>query len=473
MARRVLTFGSTSLTPFTGSGNGTDVTTNYTITNNLTNRTGALNDEASRPTRITSLRVYWQPTSAGSVDLQVGTGARAGGAVSWVGNPVNTTGSSSVGSPNLPYMTQTTIYYGFQKNDASTVRFYRGASSGQYIYFNGVEEGIWTGQNALHADLTIDSAPSAPTGINGATVSPTSIIVGWAAPSDNGGVAINGYRVAYRVSGGSWQFWSTYSSSATSATITGLDPATTYEVAVAATNAVTSLFNSSYTSVNAHTGSNAKVFVTTEEDVQPALGDIQATAIDQTSIQVEWSTTNSPTSTRVSGPGMTTRFTSSGNITATGLQPNTTYTYTIETYNSANVDNPDVTTSSARTLLPAPTLTITAEALTSTTARVIWESSEATSVSITGTNLSSTELSGNEIVTGLTRNTIYRWQGTASNNDGSTGTVRSNSIQTPNVIGGVWTGTQWAFPTVRVWTGSSWAVKEAKVWTGSQWKVWA
>lgn len=206
--------------------------------------------------------------------------------------------------------------------------------------------------------------------------------------------------------------------------------------------------------------------------VVAAEGEITATAISSSAINVVWGTTNSPTSVTVSGPGMTTRNTASGNINATGLQPNTSYTYTITAFNEANASDPSVTTASARTLLPAPTLTITATTLTSTTARVVWSTTNADSASITGTNLSSTDLSGNVIVTGLTRNTIYRWSGSASNDDGATGTVQSNSITTLNVVGGVWTGSTFAVPTLKVWTGSEWVTKQARVWTGSEWKVW-
>lgn len=205
---------------------------------------------------------------------------------------------------------------------------------------------------------------------------------------------------------------------------------------------------------------------------EPAEGSITATAVDSNTINVVWSTTNNPTSVTVSGPGMTTRNTASGDINATGLQPNTSYTYTIRAFNETNQATPSVTTASARTLLPAPTLSITATTLTSTTARVVWSSTNADSVSITGTNLDSTDLDGNVIVTGLTRNTIYRWSGVASNDDGTSGTVRSNSITTLNVVGGVWTGSTFAVPALKVWTGSEWATKQARVWTGSEWKVW-
>jgi hypothetical protein len=204
---------------------------------------------------------------------------------------------------------------------------------------------------------------------------------------------------------------------------------------------------------------------------EPSLGTITATAVSQTSINVVWSTTNNPTTVSVSGEGITTSNTASGDINATGLQPNTSYTYTLVCSNEANASNPDTVTAEARTLLPSPTMTITATTLTSTTARVVWSTTNATEASITGTNLDSTDLSGNVIVTGLTRNTIYRWSGSASNDDGTVN-VQSNSITTLNVIGGVWTGSTFAVPTVRVWTGSTWAVKEAKVWTGTTWKVW-
>jgi hypothetical protein len=209
-----------------------------------------------------------------------------------------------------------------------------------------------------------------------------------------------------------------------------------------------------------------------EPEVLPAEAQITATAESPTSIRVVWSTTNSPTFVSVSGTGMTTRNTASGNVLATGLQPNTSYEYSITAFNEANQSNPSQDTASARTLLPAPTLTITATTLTSTTARVVWSTTNADSASITGTNLSSTELNGNEIVTGLTRNTIYRWSGSAANADGNSGTVQSNSITTLNVLGGVWTGSTFAVPNLKVWTGSSWTEKQARVWTGSEWKVW-
>lgn len=206
--------------------------------------------------------------------------------------------------------------------------------------------------------------------------------------------------------------------------------------------------------------------------VVAAEGEITATAAGPTSINVVWSTTNNPTFVSVSGPGLTSSNAASGNTNATGLQPNTSYTYTITTFNEANSASPSVTTATAKTLLPAPTLTITATTLTSTTARVVWSTSNADAASVTGDNLNSTELNGNVIVTGLTRNTIYRWSGSASNADGNTGTVQSNSITTLNVVGGVWTGSTFAVPTLTVWTGSQWATKQARVWTGSEWKVW-
>jgi hypothetical protein len=448
-----------------------DLTSSYTITNADTNVTGALNGSTSRPVRLSTVEVFFRGGTAGTAAIIAGPEVRA---TSFRGSSVSTVNQSSLSaSPNLAFFAGNEMWSGFRSTDIGTKRFWRGTQSGSNFRYNGSINTAFTSSNgtAINQTLTIHTAPSAPTSIS-ASAGRNSVTLGWGAPSDNGGLGIGGYRVAYRTSGGTWAFFSTYAASATSATVTGLSSNTTYEFAVAATNGATDAHNSSYTSTSAHTGTNATISATTLEPLSPSLGTLTVTATNQTTIRVQWSTTNNPTSVSVSGPGMTTRNTASGDINATGLTANTTYTYTLETQNEANAGVPDSVTASARTLLPAPTLTITATTLTSTTARVVWSTTNATAASITGPNLTSTALSGNVIVEGLTRNTVYRWNGNSSNGDGNTGNVLSNQIQTLNVIGGVWTGTTFAVPAVRVWTGSTWAVKEAKVWTGTTWKVW-
>jgi hypothetical protein len=162
-------------------------------------------------------------------------------------------------------------------------------------------------------------------------------------------------------------------------------------------------------------------------------------------------------------------YSASGSTTVSGLTPNTTYYYTISVSNPQGSDSQQ---GSGRTLNYTPALSIQATAIDSTSARVVWNSSYADTVSVSGTGLNSTAQSGNVIITGLTPGGIYSWQGDASNNDFSV-TTTSNRIQLPNVIGGVWNGADWALPNLTVWNGSTWADTESYVWTGTSWKFWA
>lgn len=67
----------------------------------------------------------------------------------------------------------------------------------------------------------------------------TSMVVSWTAPADSGSSAVSGYRVSWieRGTGRSWTPPTPYPPSASPLTLTGLVPATEYEVSVAAINA--------------------------------------------------------------------------------------------------------------------------------------------------------------------------------------------------------------------------------------------
>ncbi len=93
-----------------------------------------------------------------------------------------------------------------------------------------------------NADITINvnnvvaPVPGAPTLATNATNPTTALDVSWTAPTPPSGTTINDYDVQYRVAGtSSWTEWnSTNTSTATSATITGLTAGTEYEVQVRA-----------------------------------------------------------------------------------------------------------------------------------------------------------------------------------------------------------------------------------------------
>ncbi|WP_375474894.1 fibronectin type III domain-containing protein [uncultured Jatrophihabitans sp.] len=84
------------------------------------------------------------------------------------------------------------------------------------------------------------AAPGAPTAVH-ASPGNASATVSWTAPASNGGAAITGYHVQYSANnGGTWADGpaSAQSSTATTATVTGLANGTAYEFQVAAINSV-------------------------------------------------------------------------------------------------------------------------------------------------------------------------------------------------------------------------------------------
>ena len=90
---------------------------------------------------------------------------------------------------------------------------------------------------AAQASATPGRAPSMPTGLTARSESET-ITVMWGMPADNGGSAITGYRVRYRMSSGLWSNWMTVpgGDDAASHTITGLTNGVGYEIQVRAVN---------------------------------------------------------------------------------------------------------------------------------------------------------------------------------------------------------------------------------------------
>ena len=89
------------------------------------------------------------------------------------------------------------------------------------------------------ATATPGRDPSAPTGLT-ARVESETITVMWGMPADNGGSAITGYQVRYRMNGGQWSNWMAVAggASATSYTMTGLTNGIGHEIEVRAVNAI-------------------------------------------------------------------------------------------------------------------------------------------------------------------------------------------------------------------------------------------
>ncbi len=99
---------------------------------------------------------------------------------------------------------------------------------------NSISEGL-----EAAATATPGRDPSAPTGLT-ARVESETITVMWGMPADNGGSAITGYQVRYRMNGGQWSNWMAVAggASATSYTMTGLTNGIGHEIEVRAVNAI-------------------------------------------------------------------------------------------------------------------------------------------------------------------------------------------------------------------------------------------
>ena len=98
--------------------------------------------------------------------------------------------------------------------------------------------GIGEGPHA-EASATPGRAPSAPTGLTARSESET-ITVMWGVPADDGGSAITGYQIRYRMEDGQWTNWMAVDggASAMSYTIMGLTNGIGYDIEVRAVNSV-------------------------------------------------------------------------------------------------------------------------------------------------------------------------------------------------------------------------------------------
>ncbi len=105
-----------------------------------------------------------------------------------------------------------------------------------------VSDGTASDMLAVTINLTdVAEAPAAPAApaVSATSGSTTSLNVAWTAPARNGGPALTGYEVQYRIgSSGSFRSWS-HSGTSTSATITGLIADIGYQVQVRALNGET------------------------------------------------------------------------------------------------------------------------------------------------------------------------------------------------------------------------------------------
>lgn len=178
--------------------------------------------------------------------------------------------------------------------------------------------------------------PSAPTDLRVTTSNTSSVSLSWRAAEDDGGTAVTDYVIEFVA--GSSEVWSTFSdgtSLLTSATVTGLNPGTTYRFRVRAVNAldrgavslvattVTPVALPSAPSSLTATAGNGQVALAWTAPTSTGGATIDNYLIEMSTNEgISWSTITRPVSTSTS-------------FTATGLSAGMTYYFRVMAVNSA------------------------------------------------------------------------------------------------------------------------------------------
>ena len=293
------TLGAATYNSWTAYGSGTDYVSIYDPYDDYASPlTGAIGDSYSRPIMFRYIQQYNSQTGSASTNLQItsnvdGTTGSGAGVVSpnIAGSDADPDWNWTDASSKLQFAAfgkdssnaTKRYYYGFEKNDANTFYFQTGATTDSAanpnnIYRDGTVDTAYSGR-VLHGRIGWYHVPNAPTGLTATSKTPTSVTLSWTAPTDNGGLAINGYRILQSSDGGS--SWTVVGSSTsgspsgtttTSATVTGLLPNVSYQFMVAALNQVSDRHGgvdagagvqANYTSTSAHTGTNSSVYTVT------------------------------------------------------------------------------------------------------------------------------------------------------------------------------------------------------------------
>lgn len=289
MTVQTVTFGTNQYNTYSAAASGTDYTSNWNVAASVTTAeaplTGSFTNTTGRPINLYTLKLNWwadaNPTST-VIQFQIATAASGSGGVQ--SGDTNANGADTTVTMNYGIDRATNVvYYGFQKQDSGNVRFATYASTGNDIYTNGSVG--WADRRETGA-IVVHSVPSAPGTPTFVSATATTITLSWTAPTDVGSAGgINGYRVAIKeyslpngTNNANWRIATLSSqaslgdsgSTATTATVTGLNPGTRYDFRVAALNSVTDEFNTDYSVISAHTGTRT----TAPTDVMETLSGI-------------------------------------------------------------------------------------------------------------------------------------------------------------------------------------------------------
>ena len=346
----VIQYSSNSGSTWTTFADGTSTSTSATITGLTSNtsyifKVAAVNSIGTGSYSSNSASVLVRPTTPG-----VPTGLAASSTVNNQATLSWTAPADNGGVAITHYIVQYSI------NNSSFTTFSDGTSTstsatitgltGNTIYYFKVSAVNSIGSGSLTSSVSTTirpTTPGIPTGLVNGTQTTSSVPLSWTAPNANDDNGISDYVIYYSTNGSTYSLFSDGTSSATSATVTGLNSNTLYYFKVAASNSITTGSNSS--SIQVITVPNPPTALTTSSPTTSslALSWTAPSGSQTTDYLVQYSINNSSWTTFNDGASTTT------STTITGLNSNTLYYFRV-----ATVANPTSSYSSSGTGTTTP-----------------------------------------------------------------------------------------------------------------------
>lgn len=258
MSAQTRQLGSNTYTFWDANAAGRDLVSSFSFPSTGAPLTGSLTATTVRPIRVSSFSIYFRSGSAGSVDFQLATSNTGSGG--YQSAALTASSGTKTVTPNIAKFTGDLVYYGLEKNDGSEVRIWRGGTDNGGLWSNGTKLTDYPSAG-IYGSISWQTVPNLPTALAAGSITTSGLTLSWTAPTDNGGTAINGYRILYKETSSSTWLVAVADTGSTdlSYEITELDVETSYDFRVAALNAVTDVHNATYTEVSAHTGTNSDV----------------------------------------------------------------------------------------------------------------------------------------------------------------------------------------------------------------------
>ena len=381
----------------------------------------------------------------GTPTIGTATAGNDSATVTWTA-PASNGGESITGYKVTPYI-GTTAETAQTFNSTATTETLTGLTNGTtYTFVVAATNGIGTGSNSAASNaVTPATVPGAPT-IGTATSENASASVSWTAPASNGGAAITGYVVTPYI-GGAAQTATTFNSSATTETVSGLTNGTAYTFKVAAINSAgTSAQSAASNSVTPATVPSAPTIGTATSGNTKATVTWTAPASNGGAAITAYIVTP-----YIGGEAQTAQqFNSTATTeTVTGLTNGTAYTFTVAALNSVGEGSQSAASNSVTpaTVPGAPTIGTVTGGNDSVT--VTWTAPASNGgepitgyvvtpyiggIAQTATTFNSTATT--ETVTGLTNGTSYTFKVAATNSVGTGAQSAASSAVTPATLPG-------------------------------------